>query len=315
MERSSRSDCRELRWPLVSLVFLALLVGFSLRAYCLFTGQGFWFDDIYAATFANLSLWETVTAVLRFDVHPPTYYLQVNLWGRIFGHSDQALQLNSVLWNCAALVAVFVGSLRRFGAATAVAAVGLAAVMGSDLFFSAMLRMYSMVSCLCLCAWIEAGELVDRPRIRDYWLLIVLVVLIGTSQGAGVVPASAVLLFCAPDFGAADRVAKFKTWLTVCAIVGLALLPWIGIGVLRHAAKMSTANWTIVSHTVGGWPLGYDYDLLDQWREYAAVIVLALLAAAYALVPSARRTMACFIIWPILFVSMFSAVVKPIWYY
>ena len=101
----------------------------------MFTGKGFWFDDIYAATFANLSLWETVTSVLRFDVHPPLYYLQVNLWSRVFGHSDVALQLNSVLWNCAALVAVFIGSFRRFGAATAVAAVGLAAVKRSDLFF------------------------------------------------------------------------------------------------------------------------------------------------------------------------------------
>jgi hypothetical protein len=302
-------------WPHIALLLLVLLVGFSLRAYCLFVEKGFWFDDIYAASFANLSLWGTVTAALRFDVHPPLYYLQVNLWSRIVGHSDQALQLNSVLWNCGALIAVYVGSLRKFGVATAIAAVGMAAVMGSDMFFSSDLRMYSMVSCLCLCAWIEAGDIAERSRLRDYWLLILLLIAIGTSHSAGVVPVSAVLLYCAPDFRAADWRTKFKTWLKACTIVGITLLPWIVLGLFRHAAKLSTADFPTVSHTIGGWPLGYNYDLPDVWREYAAVILLALLTAAYVLAPAARRTMLCFIVWPIAFVAVFSEVVRPLWYY
>ena len=178
-----------------------------------------------------------------------------------------------------------------------------------------MLRMNYMVSCLSLCAWIEAGRLPERSRIRDYWPQIVFAVLIGTSHSAGVVPASAVLLFCSPELGTAAWKTKFKTWLMVCGIVALLLSPWIVIGVFRHAASLSTATWAIVAHTVGGWALGYNYDLPDVWRRYAAVIVAALVGTSYALAPSVRRTILCFIVWPIVFVAVFSWVLKPLWYY
>jgi hypothetical protein len=126
-----------------------------------------------------------------------------------------------------------------------------------------MLRMYFMVSCLCLCSWIETGKFTECSRVRDYGVLIVLRVLIGNSHSAGVVPASAMLLYCRLTFGQATKIQDLARGECNCCSCAFFLGSHLG-----HAAPLSTTNWAAVSHTVGDWPLGYDYDLSDQWREH-----------------------------------------------
>src|ERR1700722_18819880 len=45
--------------------------------------ESLWLDEIYSVSLANLSIPGTLMAVLHFDVHPPLYYLQLNLWERM----------------------------------------------------------------------------------------------------------------------------------------------------------------------------------------------------------------------------------------
>mgnify|MGYP003337362949 CR=1 FL=1 len=42
--------------------------------------DGLWVDEIFGASYVNLGWGELVLAVLRFDIHPPLYYLQLKLW-------------------------------------------------------------------------------------------------------------------------------------------------------------------------------------------------------------------------------------------
>lgn len=42
--------------------------------------QGLFKDEIFSASYTGLSWIETIVACLRYDVHSPTYYLQLNLW-------------------------------------------------------------------------------------------------------------------------------------------------------------------------------------------------------------------------------------------
>lgn len=43
-------------------------------------GQGLFKDEIFSASYTGLSWFETIVACLRYDVHSPTYYLQLNLY-------------------------------------------------------------------------------------------------------------------------------------------------------------------------------------------------------------------------------------------
>jgi len=42
--------------------------------------QGLFKDEIFSASYTGLSWFETIVACLRYDVHSPTYYLQLNLY-------------------------------------------------------------------------------------------------------------------------------------------------------------------------------------------------------------------------------------------
>ncbi|MGB8843370.1 MAG: hypothetical protein WCC64_20130 [Aliidongia sp.] len=37
-------------------------------------------DELWAASLANLSFLKSIAFVVRFDNHPPLYYMRLNLW-------------------------------------------------------------------------------------------------------------------------------------------------------------------------------------------------------------------------------------------
>ena len=78
------------------IVCALLLVGLALR----FDGIGkesLWYDELYSATQASVSLIDVPASVRTFDLHPPVYYLQLSLWEKL-GSSDVWLRLNSTFW-------------------------------------------------------------------------------------------------------------------------------------------------------------------------------------------------------------------------
>ena len=75
---------RQHRTTTTLLIALIIAGGSLLRLHAL-GREGFWQDEVYSASFAQLSILGTALAVFLLDVHPPLYYLQLNLWGRL-GH-------------------------------------------------------------------------------------------------------------------------------------------------------------------------------------------------------------------------------------
>jgi|HubBroStandDraft_1064217.scaffolds.fasta_scaffold18574_2 mannosyltransferase len=299
--------------PLVAtLALLAFAVAIWLRVVAL-GRDGFWLDEIYSASFANLSALGTVIAAFLFDPHPPLYYLQLNAWGRL-GHADFWLLLNSVTWSAATLLAVFLGTTRRFGSIAGLMALCFCGVMGSEIFFADELRMYSMYGCLSALSWIAANRLRADYRWRTAVPLIVILAMMGAIHSASILGASAALLYALPETDRQQLRRLLPRWVAICAVVALTYVPWVINASLRHVAHTSPPTLQTASHTIAGWIIGYGDVSVPVWAGMGTTVFVALSLVAIALtLPALSRLIFCFIAWPLLFGAALSIAVQPIW--
>jgi hypothetical protein len=276
--------------------------------------EGFWLDEIFSASYVNLSLPENVVAILRFDVHPPLYHLQLKVWSLMFGNTDAGLIANSVFWSLATLLAMFVGARRSFGDAAAVAALAVCAVLGSEIFYAGELRMYSLISFLTVLGWIAAQRVVENYRLATAWPLLLVLALLGAVHAVAFVPISAVLVYLFP-WGPKDKVRQFApVWLAISMLVVLLISPWLANASFRSVGHTAAATPELVIKTLGGWLLGYGAAPLPAWaKPVSAALVVTLVAGGLMLRNGLARLVGSFIVWPVVFGAVVSLVVRPIW--
>lgn len=296
-----------------SLLAGALALGLWLRI-CSLGMEGMWMDEIFSVTFANLPPLELLIAVLRFDVHPPLYYLQLAAWS-LAGHGDRWLILNSVAWSIATMLGVFVGTARRFGTGAGLLALCICAVMGSEIYFAGEARMYSMLSALTVWGWILADRLHDDYRFRTGLPLLVLLVALGMSHSLSLIPVSAVLVYALP-WGMQQWRRLMPTWLKLAAITLAALAPWLVLAAVKKVPHPESLSPALLQQSLAGWLLGFGNATLPGWAQpvaAAAVIILVCLAVMLRPRSTLTRIAASFIVWPLLLGAALCLLVRPIW--
>jgi mannosyltransferase len=292
---------------------LALALGIWLRVVAI-DAEGFWLDEVYSASFADLSFVGTFLAVLLLDVHPPLYYLQLNAWG-LLGHGDVWLLLNSVVWSTGAMLGVYFGTRREFGSWAGVLALLLCAVMGGEIFFAHELRMYPMASCLTVLSWIAANRVARDYRFVTAVPMIVLLAALGAIHSASIIAASGALLYVFPSGNRQQIRSRLPTWIGISAAVAATYLPWLANASSRNSlSHASMPSISALIQTIGGWFIGYGEAALPPSAGTAAAIFVALgLLAALLVCPRLSRLVVCFLVWPLLFGAVLCVVVEPIW--
>src|SRR3989344_5684606 len=93
---------------------LLFLIAFSIRLISL--NQSLWLDEATTAIAVQThSFWNIVTQFSPSDFHPPLYYLVMKVWTGIFGYSEVAIRMPSVLFSMlAGLVVYKIGNLKKF---------------------------------------------------------------------------------------------------------------------------------------------------------------------------------------------------------
>jgi len=117
---------------LVGVAFLVRLIGLN---------QSLWLDEaVVAEAISKFGFLELITKFAPTDFHPPLYYLLLNAWTTIFGTSEIALRLPSVIFSLGAGILLF--SLGGFWAS--------AFLLFNPLFvyYSQEARMYTLVTFL-----------------------------------------------------------------------------------------------------------------------------------------------------------------------
>ena len=126
-------------------ILLILLLSLGLRLISL--NQSLWLDEAISANVTkNYSYTGIVTKFSPSDFHPPLFYLTLKSWTSLFGTSEIALRMPSVIFSLITIFLVY----KFFGLAPSL----LLALNPLYLYYSQEARMYSMVTLFVFCAFL-----------------------------------------------------------------------------------------------------------------------------------------------------------------
>jgi len=298
-------------WKSSALLIISL--GLFLR--CTALGlDGLWMDEVFSASFANLNPLEIIIAVLRFDIHPPFYYLQLKLWS-LPSVSDFWLLANSIAWSLGTLIIAAYGAYRLSGARAALLTAALLAVTGSEIYYATELRMYAMISCLTVIGWIRADIWATQPtRSNAVWLVGILGIL-AASHSSSFIPVSSVMMYALLNYW--QRFgwrSLLRTW-GVVASIGVLLAPWLINASMRSISHTNIPSADAVMQTLAGWALGYGtFPIPHSIHLMAALIIVIFTVLAFALgQQQVRMTLFSLVAWPAMLLALASFMIRPIW--
>jgi len=139
-------------------VGLGLLVLLSIYLRTRQAGVGFWIDEGLSVGIADRPLHD-IPGVLRQDGSPPLYYVLLNLWMPLAGHSEAGTHALSLLFALLCVPVAWWGGRLLFGSRTAWMAAVLAAANPFITQYAQETRMYALLILLGLVAlvcWLHA---------------------------------------------------------------------------------------------------------------------------------------------------------------
>lgn len=109
--------------------------------------QSLWLDEtISAIAVQDNSFLDLITKFAPGDVHPPLYYLILKLWTNIFGYSEVALRLPSVIFGVLTVFVVYKIGGKIFNPRVGALAAIFIAVNPLAVYYSQEARMYSLTT-------------------------------------------------------------------------------------------------------------------------------------------------------------------------
>ncbi len=146
-----------------AFAILLTVIGLVLRLVGL-GARPLWFDEAISAVYARQD-WSGLLALNAGDNHPPGYYALLKVWLSLFGSSEVALRLLSVLPGTAAIWLVWLVGQRFFpeNCSIALTATAISALSPFQIYFSQEVRNYSfMLAAVLLAVWFWQRGLVDN---------------------------------------------------------------------------------------------------------------------------------------------------------
>lgn len=194
------------------MIYLILFFGLILRLISL--NQSLWLDEATSAIAAKMSLTDLFTKFLPGDFHPPLYYLTLKYWTGVFGYSEVALRVPSIIFGIATIYFVYLIGKKVLNSKAGRFSALLLSTSGLAIYYSQEARMY-MLATMCVAAsvyffltkkWIIFGIFLALVGMTDYVSLLVIPVFLiaGWKDIKKVVlsfiPLAALILFWLPVF-------------------------------------------------------------------------------------------------------------------
>lgn len=314
------------------LLLLFILLGAALRLHRL-GAESLWYDETVSVLLATKPIGAMLAHTAR-DIHPPLYYLLLNVWVRFAGTSEFAVAWPSWAAGVLLLPATYmlgVRVLRRRD--MPLMAVALLSIAPYHIWYSQEVRMYTLGALWALlagyAAWgmlmrQQAGEPVARGR---QWRFFVLFSALGLYTHyyfafwlAAIGIALLVILW-------KQRLA-LRPWLEAAAATLLLWLPWLPIAV-RQAIEPPVPPWRskvafpiMVLETITTLAAGHSIYLKEIMESPLVVALLYVVIVLYVIgcVALARRSWQQFlflIAWtwgPFLIIALISLTITPLYH-
>lgn len=267
-------------------LFLILLLSFLIRLINL--NQSLWLDEaISATTVEKYGAVQILTKFIEGDVHPPLYYLILDLWSSVFGFSEVSLRTPSIIF--AVLTCLFVYKIGKKLTSEKISQIAALffALNPLSVYYSQEVRMYSLTTLLVTLA---IYGLVSKKN----WLFII--------GFTGALYTDYLPILMLPIF----LVTNFKS-----AVISLLLfVPWLPVFFrqLSAGASLATSNpeW---GNVVGGGNLKnlaltfikfiFGRVTIDNKILYAAISFLVGLEYIFILIKAKRKLLWAWLLVPI----------------
>jgi mannosyltransferase len=147
----------------VLILSLITLLALGLRLYRL-DAQSLWYDEGFSVYLARMDLAE-ITVRTATDIQPPLYYYLLHGWIALFGQGERTLRALSVLFGVLTVPLIYAVAWQLFRSRGAgLLAAFLVAVSPPHLWYGQELRMYTLLTFLCLLSSYFLLLAMDRVR-------------------------------------------------------------------------------------------------------------------------------------------------------
>ncbi len=231
--------------------------------------ESIWLDEATSLIIARMNL-RSVIEWAAADVHPPLYYALLHFWLPL-GDSESVVRALSVFLGTITLGVQYALARDWFGARVALLATLLLALSPLHVWYSQEVRMYVMVTLLCLlachlllqaldCTNAGSGKLAWQAR--KYWLgyIVTATLALYTHYFAlwSLLFANLYAISCLWR----RAWMHWRRWLVAQVIVALLFLPWVPI--LYHQVTTGGGGWVERSLGRPTW-----YALVDTWLNFS----------------------------------------------
>ncbi len=211
------------------------LAGLALRVFHIGL-QPLWADEGYSLFFATRDL-PTLLDRTALDIHPPLYYVALQAWMALFGKTDIAARMLSVLIGVATIPLLYLLVKRLFGnARLALVTAALLAASPFHIYYSQEIRMYGMVTLLGLASFCLLFELMSLPAGRPKTALVAASYIVVTTAAlytqyyaALLIAAQMVLVILSVRSrqSSVGLLPALLHWLAAWSSIAILYLPWI----------------------------------------------------------------------------------------
>ena len=279
-----------------------------------------WEDEIIAITHANQPLPLFFIELLRNDIHPPLYFLQLDGWLALGDGGDRWALTNSLVWAAITLGVVFAVTRSLHGVRSAWVATALFAVLPNFAWSAGTLRMYAMLpACVLLACYANRRWFDTRSR---RWLLAALVVELATAYLHAVefYFVAFIVMGALAEAASTGRlrlpssrfVHSVRMWLIAQIVFGVCVLPLAASALVRGSDAAAPDSIGVMLTTGGSLIAGWKTSSLPWARIGGSLVFLVLIWAGVAERSSRWRTLVV-PIGAIVVALVIAAVLKPIY--
>jgi mannosyltransferase len=226
-------------------LFLAAFValGVLLRVYDL-AGESLWRDEVWSIDFARLDIPHLLDRLRSFDVHPPLYYLLLHYWLILWGESEFATRMLSVLFGSLAIIWSYLVAARLFNPTVGVFTALLVTTSEFQVYYAQEARGYSLVAFLTLLSYFFFSRCLQDK----YWTAkggyVIATVLLLYTHVYGLFTVLAQNMYWTIVWLCARRQSYRRglTWVLLQSIVLLLYAPWLS-ATLAQTVRVQQGFW------------------------------------------------------------------------
>ena len=198
----------------------------------------FWGDEGFSIKLAKMDVGEMVRTT-AMDVHPPLYYLLIQMLYKILGNTGVAYHLSAFIPYAVIVVLACTAVKKRFGLVPSAVLVTMSSIMKNAVVYNVEARMYALAAMFVLIAYIALYDIIKEDTI-SVWVLFC-----AASLGAAYTHYYALIsvaffyLMLIPTMLKNKR--KMRRLAASYAVTILAYLPWLMI--LVHSFTRTKDDW------------------------------------------------------------------------